>query len=78
MADGCEIPGDSDFFGLGVRVGSYLQWFALILAGEVAPGQVVGKTLATLNRLLPELNTTSGTNNLNARPTSQMLFQFSN
>ncbi|KAK9781071.1 hypothetical protein SCAR479_04892 [Seiridium cardinale] len=40
MAQHCEIQGDADLIGLGVRLGSYLQWLALILAGIAAPKEI--------------------------------------
>jgi hypothetical protein len=39
----CSIPGDPDLFGLGVRIGSYMQWVALIIMSARRPGKVVGR-----------------------------------
>ncbi|KAI4098236.1 MAG: hypothetical protein L6R37_006606, partial [Teloschistes peruensis] len=30
--DSCQIVGDTDLYGIGVRVGLYLQWLSLFLA----------------------------------------------
>jgi len=40
MADPCAIIGNSDMYGLGIRLGYYLQWFGSILAAWIAPGEV--------------------------------------
>ncbi|KAK4163832.1 hypothetical protein QBC43DRAFT_289392 [Cladorrhinum sp. PSN259] len=32
MADSCAIPGNSDMYGIGIRLGFYLQWLASVLA----------------------------------------------
>uniref|UniRef100_A0A0B7KAJ8 Uncharacterized protein n=1 Tax=Bionectria ochroleuca TaxID=29856 RepID=A0A0B7KAJ8_BIOOC len=48
MANSCEIRGNADLFGIGVRIGSYLQWLTLIIANVVAPTSVpeISRTIA--------------------------------
>jgi len=36
----CEIIGDASLYGLGLRLGYYFQWVAVILAAYLAPGQI--------------------------------------
>ncbi|KAI1763553.1 hypothetical protein GGR53DRAFT_467202 [Hypoxylon sp. FL1150] len=36
----CEINGHADVYGLGIRLGFYLQWFGVILASWIAPSEV--------------------------------------
>lgn len=38
----CQFDGNSDMYGLGIRIGFYLQWFALIFANWMAPKEVPG------------------------------------
>lgn len=49
MTNSCGIKADADLLGLGVRLGSYLQWLALIWAGIAAPNQIAGvvKSIST-------------------------------
>ncbi|KAJ8133391.1 hypothetical protein O1611_g239 [Lasiodiplodia mahajangana] len=42
----CKVEGDGDLYGLGVRLGSYLQWLALLLACHLAPANVPNAWLA--------------------------------
>lgn len=37
----CEIIGDTDLYGVGVRIGSYLQWAAIFLAILLAPENAI-------------------------------------
>lgn len=47
----CTFDGNSDMYGLGIRVGFYLQWFGAIFASFLAPNEVEGArfALATFN-----------------------------
>ncbi|KAN0080492.1 hypothetical protein V8E54_003696 [Elaphomyces granulatus] len=36
----CVINGNSDMYGLGIRVGFYLQWYGAILASWIAPSEI--------------------------------------
>ncbi|XXH02416.1 COP9 signalosome (CSN) subunit [Hypoxylon texense] len=36
----CHIDGHPDIYGLGIRLGFYLQWYGAILASWLAPGEV--------------------------------------
>jgi len=36
----CQINGNSDMYGLGIRIGYYLQWYSAILAAWIAPSEV--------------------------------------
>lgn len=36
----CVINGDSDMYGLGIRIGFYLQWYGAILASWIAPSEI--------------------------------------
>ncbi|KAF2708699.1 hypothetical protein K504DRAFT_364987, partial [Pleomassaria siparia CBS 279.74] len=36
----CSIQGSADMYGLGIRLGYYLQWFGAILAAWIAPSEV--------------------------------------
>lgn len=38
----CSIVGNTDMYGLGIRIGFYLQWFAVDLASWFAPSEVRG------------------------------------
>lgn len=38
----CKFEGNSDMYGLGIRLGYYLQWFGGILAAWLAPTEVKG------------------------------------
>lgn len=38
----CEWPGNSDMYGLGIRVGFYIQWYGIIIAPWIADGEVLG------------------------------------
>jgi hypothetical protein len=42
MVDQFTFAGNSDMYGLGIRLGYYLQWFGMIVAGWIAPGEVEG------------------------------------
>ncbi|KAF1965812.1 hypothetical protein BU23DRAFT_560775 [Bimuria novae-zelandiae CBS 107.79] len=41
----CRIEGNNDMYGLGIRLGYYLQWYGAILARWIAPSEV--KNLAS-------------------------------
>ena len=36
----CSVEGNADMFGIGIRVGFYLQWFAVMLGSWIAPKEV--------------------------------------
>ena len=38
----CSFAGNTDMYGLGIRIGFYLQWFAVDLASWLAPSEVNG------------------------------------
>lgn len=38
----CGFTGNSDMYGLGIRIGFYLQWFGTILANWIAKSEVPG------------------------------------
>lgn len=38
----CQFEGNSDMYGLGIRLGFYLQWFGVIFATWIAPDEVPG------------------------------------
>ncbi|KAF2245280.1 hypothetical protein BU26DRAFT_607578 [Trematosphaeria pertusa] len=38
----CDFEGNSDMYGLGIRLGYYFQWFGAILAAWIAPSEVQG------------------------------------
>jgi len=38
----CTITGNSDMYGLGIRIGFYMQWYGTILASWIAPSEVPG------------------------------------
>ena len=38
----CSFSGNTDMYGLGIRIGFYLQWFAVDLASWLAPSEVNG------------------------------------
>ncbi len=39
---GCRIPGNSDFYGLGIRIGIYLQWITAFLANHFLKKSIEG------------------------------------
>ena len=41
MAD-CGFEGNTDMYGLGIRIGFYLQWFGTIIANWIARSEVEG------------------------------------
>jgi hypothetical protein len=43
----CDTGGNADMYGLGIRIGFYLQWFGTILANWLAADEVPGLRLAT-------------------------------
>jgi hypothetical protein len=38
----CTITGNPDMYGLGIRIGFYMQWYGAILAAWIAPSEVPG------------------------------------
>ena len=42
----CTFDGNSDMYGLGIRIGFYLQWYGGILASWLAKSEVPGMRLA--------------------------------
>jgi hypothetical protein len=42
MATTCEISGNSDMYGLGIRVGFYVQWLSSPIAAWIAPEEASG------------------------------------
>lgn len=38
----CELSGNSDMYGLGIRIGSYLQWLSLLIAARYVPSELPG------------------------------------
>src|ERR1700712_4190796 len=40
MAAVCHIEGNSDMYGLGIRICYYLQWYSGIFASWIAPSEV--------------------------------------
>ena len=38
----CELSGNSDMYGLGIRIGSYLQWLSLLIAAHYVPSELPG------------------------------------
>jgi len=46
MDSSCNFTGNSDMYGLGIRIGFYLQWFGTILASWIARGEVQGMRLS--------------------------------
>ncbi|OCK80789.1 hypothetical protein K432DRAFT_434534 [Lepidopterella palustris CBS 459.81] len=42
----CSFDGNSDMYGLGIRLGFYLQWFGVILANWLARSEVPGLRFA--------------------------------
>ena len=42
MGSTCSFEGDDNLYGLGVRIGSYLQWLTVGLAYNFAPKKTVG------------------------------------
>ena len=40
-SDSCIIIGDGDLYGIGVRLGLYLQWFAIFIACGVSPDDAI-------------------------------------
>ncbi|MCJ1369749.1 hypothetical protein MMC20_000961, partial [Loxospora ochrophaea] len=45
MAD-CSFDGDADMYGLGIRIGFYLQWYGSIAASWLARSEVRGMRIA--------------------------------
>lgn len=43
----CNFEGNSDMYGLGIRLGFYLQWFGGLLAAWIAPSEVKGLRFST-------------------------------
>lgn len=43
----CEVSGNSDMYGLGIRIGFYLQWMSSPAAAWIAPGET--SSLRTAN-----------------------------
>jgi len=44
----CTIDGNADMYGLGIRIGFYLQWYGTILASWLAPPEVPNLRLANM------------------------------
>jgi hypothetical protein len=44
--DICSFTGNTDMYGLGIRVGFYLQWYSTILASWIAPSEVPSMRLS--------------------------------
>ena len=44
--DDCHFAGNSDMYGLGIRVGFYVQWYSTILGAWIAPSEVPGMRLS--------------------------------
>ena len=42
----CGFSGNTDMYGLGIRIGFYLQWYGTILATWIAKSEVPGMRLA--------------------------------
>ncbi|TKA66540.1 hypothetical protein B0A49_10482 [Cryomyces minteri] len=42
----CTFDGNSDMYGLGIRIGFYLQWYSGILASILAPSELPGLRFA--------------------------------
>jgi hypothetical protein len=42
----CGYTGNSDIYGLGIRIGIYLQWFSTWLSTAVIPEEMLGTTVA--------------------------------
>ena len=42
----CSIDGNADMYGLGIRVGYYLQWYGMLLAAWLCPDEVPGLRLS--------------------------------
>ncbi|ORY09095.1 hypothetical protein BCR34DRAFT_383813 [Clohesyomyces aquaticus] len=40
MAETCDFPGNGDMYGLGIRVGYYLQWYGVLIAAWICPREV--------------------------------------
>ena len=40
--ENCEIPGNGDFYGLGVRLGIYLTWISSWIANNFVAGEMGG------------------------------------
>ncbi|KAK7184393.1 hypothetical protein PSPO01_09427 [Paraphaeosphaeria sporulosa] len=43
----CKIEGNSDMYGLGIRLGYYFQWYGAILARWLAPSEVKSLAFST-------------------------------
>lgn len=39
ISDSCHIIGDTDLYGIGIRLGLYLGWASLVVASLIAPSQ---------------------------------------
>ncbi|OTB11719.1 hypothetical protein K445DRAFT_211704 [Daldinia sp. EC12] len=48
QASSCSVYGDDNLYGLGVRLGSYLQWLSLIVAYHYCP-RMVAQSWVALN-----------------------------
>ena len=44
----CEIIGDPDLYGVGVRVGLFLQWAAILLAILLVPGDAISAFISVI------------------------------
>lgn len=44
--DDCRLTGSPDMYGLGIRVGFYVQWYSTILGSWIAPSEVPGMRLS--------------------------------
>jgi hypothetical protein len=44
--DDCHFAGNADMYGLGIRVGFYVQWYSTILGAWIAPSEVPGMRLS--------------------------------
>lgn len=68
MPPTCGFVGDSDFYGFGIRLGSYFQWTATLLATIYLPGDV--SPLRAIN-LIIQLSLFAGLVMLNKTSTLQ-------
>jgi hypothetical protein len=44
----CHIDGNSDMYGLGIRIGYYVQWYSVIVAAWIAPDEVPSLRMALI------------------------------
>ena len=44
----CEIQGNSDIYGLGIRLGFYLQWYGVALAAWIAASKIPSMRVANV------------------------------